>query len=264
MSRKPLIKTAKQIDSIRQAGKILSQLLVIVAHAAQPWVTLQSLEQLAQDFLDKQWVIGSFKWFEWFPANLCLSVNDCVVHGIPDNTVLKIWDLLKIDCGVTYQGGIADAAVSIIVWGKKFNPAWTKLITATKQALDAWIQQIVPKKSCMAYAQTVQKTMLKHNCSIIKWLTGHGVGTEVHEAPHLYNRPHQSMEEIKWTPGRVIALEPITAVRSTDFKHKPHNERNLYTTKGDLWAQREYTLAIHEEGIEILAGIENESVLYLK
>lgn len=261
MSKKIIIKTADQIEKIRHAGKLLNELLLLTAAGAQPWVTLSALEDKAQLFLDANGVNWAFKWYNWFPANLCLSVNDCVVHGIPDETVLEAGDLLKIDVWVTYMGYLADAAISIIVWGKKHNPQWAKLIMATKQALDKWVQQIVPWRSCMPYAQTVQKTMLQHNCSVIKNLTGHGVWTDVHEAPHLYNRPHQSMQELKRTPGRVVALEPITAVRSTDFKTKPHNERNLYTTKGDLGAQREYTIAIHEDGIEILAGIEDESLL---
>lgn len=261
MSKKILIKTALQIEKIRHAGSILNKLLLLTAQAAQAGVTLQFLEDLAQAFLDKQGVTWSFKGYNWFPANLCLSVNDCVVHGIPDQTILKNGDLLKIDVWVTYEWYIADAAISIIIGGKKHNPQWAKLISATKESLDKWIQEIIPWRPCMPYAQTVQKTLLKHNCSVIKNLTGHGVGVEVHEAPHLYNRPHQSMQDMRWTPGRVVALEPITAIRSTDFKTKPHNERNLYTTKGDLGAQREYTIAIHEDGIEILAWIQDDSLL---
>lgn len=262
MAKKIYIKTAQQIDAIRHAWTLLNQLLVLVARAAQPGVSLLALEDIADKYLTEHKVTWSFKGFNWFPANLCLSVNDCVVHGIPDRTFLKTGDLLKIDCGVTYQGYIADAAVSIIIWGKKTNASWTKLIAATKQALDAWVTQIAPWKSCMPFAQTVQKTLLKHTCAVIKNLTGHGVGIEVHEAPHLYNRPHHSMQELRWTPGRVVALEPITALRSTDFKEKTGNTRNLYTNKGDLWAQREYTIAIHESSIEILAGIVDEQVLY--
>ncbi len=262
MTKKIIIKTAQQIDQIRQAGRLLNQLLVLTAQAAQPWVTWLFLESLAEEFLEKNGVTWSFKWYNGFPTNLCLSVNDCVVHGIPDETILKTGDLVKIDVGVTYQWYIADAAVSIIIGGKKTNTSWAKLISATKQALDKWIQEIVPGKPCMAYAQTVQKILLQNNCAVIKNLTGHGVGTDVHEGPHLYNRPHQSMQDHKRTPGRVVALEPITALRSTDFKEKPGNDRNLYTTKGDLWAQREYTIAIHEDSIEILAWIQDESLLY--
>jgi methionyl aminopeptidase len=261
MSKKIIIKTPQQIENIRQAGKLLNELLVLIAREAQPWVALITLEEMAQAFMDKHSVTWAFKWFDGFPANLCLSVNDCVVHGIPDSTILATGDLLKIDSGVVYKWGIADAAVSIIVGGKKHNAPWAKLINATKQALDTGMKEIIPGRSCMPFAQAVQKKMLQHNCAVIKNLTGHGVGNEVHEAPHLYNRPHASMSALHRTPWRVVALEPITAIRSTDFKTKPHNERNIYTTKGDLGAQREYTIAIHADGIEILAGIEDESLL---
>lgn len=263
MSKKIYTKTAWQIDAVRRAGKHLNTILLLVAHAAQPGVTWNELEAIAAAYLKEHNLIGSFKWFNGFPTNLCLSVNDCVVHGIPDEVPLKAGDCLKIDCGVTYQWGIADAAISLIVWWPKHNKSWYHLIQTTKNALDAWVATIRPNWSCLPFAQTVQKTMLQGNCAIIKNLTWHGVGIEVHEWPHLYNRPHQSMQTLTWKPGWVVALEPITAIRSTDFKEKPGNERNLYTVKWDYGAQREYTIAIHDDKIEILAGIEDEKSVYI-
>lgn len=261
MSKKIHIKTPIQIAAIREAGKILNELLILTAKSAKVGISLEALEKQADSFLKSKGVRWSFKGYNWFPANLCLSVNDCVVHGIPDETVLKNWDLLKIDAGVTYEWYIADAAISMIVWGNTKNPQWAKLITTTKASLDAWLAMIYPWTSCMGFAKTVQKMMLSGWCSIIKNLTGHGVGIDVHEAPHIYNRPHPSMEQIKWIPGRVVALEPITAEKSSDFKEKKWNKRNLYTTKGDFWGQREYTIAITESGYELLAGITDIAVL---
>lgn len=90
---------------------------------------------------------------------------------------------------------------------------------------------------------------------MIKQLTGHGVGTSVHEGPYIYNRPNATVKELTFEPGMVVALEPITAERSSDYTERPGNHRNLYTSKGDLGAQREYTVAITDDGVEILAGV---------
>lgn len=261
MTKQPIIKTPAQIAAIREAGKYLNELLILIAQLALPGTVLLDLEASAQSFLDKHQLVWSFKWYNGFPANLCLSVNDCVVHGIPDKTILKPGDLLKIDAGVTYNQGIADAAISIVIWWDQKNQHAAHLIRTTKQSLDRGIEQIHPHTSCLAFSKTVQKTLIQGGCSIIKSLTGHGVGVAVHEPPHLYNRPHESMNTLRRQPWRVVALEPITALKSSDFKEKPGNKRNLYTSKGDLWAQREYTLTITDHSYEILAGIIDRHLL---
>lgn len=256
MFKKPIIKTQQQISNIAEAGKWHNELLHLLMKASQPGTTLLEIEAQAQRFLDINNLTWSFKWYNWFPANCCLSVNDCVVHGIPDETVLKAWDLLKIDVWVTYNECISDAAVSIIIWGDTHNALWADLIKATKQSLDLWIKTLKPWSTFIQYWSTVQKTLKKAWFSVIKNLTGHGVGVDVHEAPSIYNWPHRSLKKMTIRPWMVIALEPITAVKSSDFIHGTTNERNVYTEYWDLWAQREYTIAITENGYEILAWLQ--------
>lgn len=134
--KKATIKTPEQINNIRIAGKFHNELLLILRDAAKAGVSLLELEQIAADFLKKHNLKGSFKGYNGYPANLCLSVNDCVVHGIPDRYVLKNGDVLKIDLGVSYKGCMTDAAITVIVGGEHANPEAAGLIEATKSGLD--------------------------------------------------------------------------------------------------------------------------------
>lgn len=255
MWQKIIIKTPAQIENLRHSGKLLTELLHILYDACKPGVSLLDLENIAQNFMDTNKVTGAFKWYQWFPANLCTSVNDCVVHGIPDNYILKNGDLLKIDCGVVYKKAISDSAISIVIGGDHTNPTAAKLVQDTKDALDYGLQFIKPGAKVHDYSSNVFKFLKERNTSVIKVLTGHGVGVELHEPPYIHNRPHPETKKTMLRPWMVIAIEPITALWSTDYTDRPGNERNLYTSKWDLGAQREYMILITETGHEILAGI---------
>lgn len=226
----------------------------MIGEASKPWVQLLELEKMAQRYLDNHNLKGSFKWYNGFPANLCLSNNDCVVHGIPDSTILQAGDVLKIDIWVTYKWWIADAATTVIVGWDHTNPEWKKLIETTKLSLDEWIKHLIPHCNALKFSQTVYNTMKSRGFNIIKTLTGHGVGVEVHEWPSMFNYPEKSMKKVVLKPWMVLALEPITAIRSDNYIEWS-NGWNLYTKHGDLGAQWEYTIAVNENGIEILAGV---------
>lgn len=255
MSKTIRLKTPQEIELIRIAGKHLNQILLATHAHAAPWVQLIELEQIAQQYLDTHNLIWAFKWYGWFPANLCLSVNNCVVHGIPDTTILKDWDLLKIDCWVIYQGMIADAAVSKIIWWAEKNPQGHALMVATKQCLDHAITKIKNGYWLYAFGREIEQHLNQSGFTMIHSLTGHGVGHEVHEAPSIYNYPDPKLQQKSFKTGMVVAIEPITAITSTSFIEKSHIPRNLYTSKGDLWCQWEYTLAVTDAGIDILAWI---------
>lgn len=256
MSKKIIYKTPQQIAHIRESGKYLTQLLHLIREHALPGVSLLELEEQAETFIRKHHLKGAFKGYGGFPANLCLSVNDCVVHGIPDATILKPGDLLKIDAWINYKEGISDAAISIVIGGESTNDTGAHLARTTKSALDKGVQKVWPGISLIDYAQAVFDEITDNGCSIIKNLTGHGVGVDVHEWPTIYNWPNTLAQQETFQPNMVVALEPITAITSTRFVEHPHQEWNLYTDHGDLWAQREYTVLITENWIEILAWVQ--------
>lgn len=257
MSQKIIYKTPQQIANIRESGKYLTELLLLIQSEAKPWVSGIELEEIAQAFLDKNNITWAFKNYEWFPANLCFSNNECVVHGVPDETILKEGDLLKIDAGVDYLGGISDAAISFVIWWTWINKKADHLVMSTKGALDHGLSVVKPWHSLFKYGKAVYEYLAKRKCSVIKNLTGHGVGVEVHEGPRIYNRTNGEMQKYTFEKDMVVALEPITAIKSNVYKEKPWVQRNLYTKKGDLWAQREYTIVITEKGYEILAWVKN-------
>lgn len=119
---KNLIKTPEQIRNITDSCAYLTEMLIYLREHTKAGMSLLEVEELSQNWLDKRDLKGAFKGYEGFPANLCLSVNDCVVHGIPDETVLKNGDLLKIDTGVLYKKGISDACISMIIGDESLNP----------------------------------------------------------------------------------------------------------------------------------------------
>jgi len=255
-SRKIIYKTPEQINNIRKSGRYLTELLGILYDEVSVGVSLLDLENIAEDFMIKNKIKGAFKWYSWFPANLCLSVNDCVVHGIPDDYILKSGDLLKVDCGVTYQKWISDAAFSIVVGGELANPAAHGLIVSTKNALDQSLKShVVPNKMIYNFSRSVQQYIKADGFAVIQNLTWHGVWVAVHEAPHIYNYPHPDTKKAFFKENMVVALEPITALSSRDTIEKSGNPRNLYTQNGDLWAQWEYTILITANGYEILAWL---------
>jgi methionyl aminopeptidase len=251
-----IIKTPSEIQAMRESGQYLTEILQILRDAAQSWVSLLELDQIAELYCKKHNIKASFRGHQWFPNHVCLSLGDCLVHGIPDATVLKDGDFLKIDMGITHKGMISDAAVSVVIGWDHTNPLAQDLSLITKQALDRGIVLLWPWVSVYDWGKQIEQYMSQHHYSVIHSLCGHGVGRKLREPPFIYNYADQEGKKTKFRPGMIVALEPITAVTSTDYRTKGKNTWNLYTTDGDLGCQREYTLLITENGCEVLAGVQ--------
>ena len=249
-----IIKTPQQIESIKTSGKYLNELLRIIFDKAQAWVSLMELENIAEAFMKQHDIKGAFKNYEGFPCNLCLSVNDGVVHGIPDNYVLQNGDVLKIDAGVTYKWWISDSAITKIIWWEMANPLGYALAQATFNALNHAMKEVKPGAPVFNYSNAMSNFIKKTGFSLILKLTGHGVGVKVHEAPHIYNYPRKDTKKIFFKPGMVLAFEPITAITSTDFEHRD-SAWNLYCKNSDLGAHREYTIVVTENWYEMISWI---------
>jgi len=251
---KIIYKTASEIQLLREWWVYHNELLQLLYEKAIAGVRLSQLEKIASDYLISHKIKSAFKWFHWFPAQTCLSVNNCLVHGIPDEYTLKNGDLLKIDIGIIYKGMVTDAAVSKIIGGHQTNKAAAELMRTTKAALDNSLEMIKPWVSLMEYGRKVESLVVEKWCSIVRSLTWHGVGKWVHEDPWVANYADHRLRHITFKPGMVLALEPITAEHSTDYIVHT-NKRNLITKHGDLWCQREYTVVVTEKWVEILAGL---------
>lgn len=251
-----IIKTKEQIDNIRKSWQYLNELLYLIKDNCKAWVSLIELENIAQKFMDKNNIKWAFKWYDGFPTNLCLSVNDCVVHGIPDDYILKNWDLLKVDSGVIYNKWISDSAFAVVIWWEMANPLAYELTKVTKNALDLALEKVGPDKFIYEYSKEVYNIIKNKWFNVIKCLTGHGVGVRVHEKPNIYNRPHPESKNQKFLPWMIVCFEPITAIKSEEIILRWDNERNLYCKKWDLWSHWEYMVLITDDWYEILSGIE--------
>jgi methionyl aminopeptidase len=248
-----LIKNLEEIKKIRQAGKILSAVLKKLASEAKPGVTLLELDDLARQLIIAAGAQPAFLGYrpdgakEKFPYTLCTSLNEIIVHGKPSDYRLQPGDLLKLDLGVNYQGGIADAAVSLPIG--KVPEKVLHLLKITKNALKEAIRAVKPGHTVGDIGFAVERTATRGNVKVIEGLTGHGVGRALHEDPVIYNygKPGTGLvlEE-----GMVLAIEPMTSLTTTQAIQLPDD--SFVTADKSVAAHFEHTVLVTAKGAEIL------------
>ncbi|KKU11928.1 MAG: Methionine aminopeptidase [Parcubacteria group bacterium GW2011_GWB1_45_7] len=247
------IKSEKQIDNIRKSGIILSATLKELAKQVKPGVKPVDLDMLARELIEKKGGTPAFLGYKPegalypFPFALCVSVNEVIVHGRPSDNPLKEGDIVTLDLGVDWQGGISDSAITIPV-GKITKEA-QHLIELTSRALDKAIDEVKPGKTVGDIGHAVEKTVRLGGLNIVDGLTGHGVGEKVHEDPVIYNfgEPNTGME---LKPGMVIAIEPMVSMGGKGIKQLADD--SFVTSDGSLSAQFEHTVLVTSGGNEIL------------
>lgn len=248
-----LIKTENQIEKIRQSGKILNSVLRELKNVAKPGLTLLELDKLAFNLIKEKGGKPAFLGYKpygaikKFPYTLCASVNDTIVHGLPSSYKLVSGDVLKLDLGVDWQGGITDAAVTVPI-GKVPKVALS-LIKATKDALIEAIKVVKDGHTLGDIGHAVQRTVERNDFKIIEGLTGHGVGNAVHEDPAIYNYG-QPGKGLHLRAGMVIAIEPMTSL-STERAVQLQDD-SFVTADGSLSAHFEHTILVTLKGAEVL------------
>lgn len=247
------LKKDKDIGLLQQSGNILAEILHLLEKEAREGVKLSDLDTYAREEIERRGASPSFLGYQPegahtpYPASICASINEQVVHGLPNGRILKKGDVLKIDLGVTYKGMITDAAITKII-GSAGKDA-DRLLSTTKKALNAAIKVCEPGNTLGDIGYAIAKTAEKGECTVIEGLTGHGVGFYLHEDPTVWNygAPGQGM---KLVPGLVIAIEPMLSLGSGSIRHEKDDS---YTTKDkSLSAQFEKTIAITKNGHIIL------------
>ncbi|MEO0092274.1 MAG: type I methionyl aminopeptidase [candidate division WOR-3 bacterium] len=244
------IKSQKEIEKIRVAGKIVAQTIDYINHHLKPEMTLVEIEKLCDDFIRKQNAIPAFKGYRGFPASVCISLNEEVVHGIPDNRKVKLGDLVKIDIGVYKDGYYADAATTIPVG--KIRPEVQKLICVTEQALYLGIKQAYAGNRIGDISFAIQKFVESNGFSVVRELSGHGVGIELHEEPMIPNYGIAG-KGIELKPGMTLAIEPMVNMGTYEVITLKNNW-TVVTKDGLPSAHFEHTILITETAPEILTA----------
>jgi methionyl aminopeptidase len=242
------IKSPREIELMRRSGKVTSKTLGALMRAVRPGMTTRELDRLAEQSIRSMGGIPTFKGYNGFPATICTSVNDQVVHGIPGDYVLVDGDLLSIDIGTTLDGYVSDSAVTVPVGA--ITPEAERLMKVTQECLMLAIAQMVPGNHLSDIGHAVQQHAEANGYGVVRDLVGHGIGTKMHEEPQVPNFGPTG-QGIALRPGLVLAVEPM-------INEGAHPVRTLadgwtvVTADGKLAAHFEHTIAVTDEGPRIL------------
>lgn len=245
---KTQVKTAVEIANMRTSGQILAEILHIVAAATVPGVTTKQLDEIAARELKNRGAKAAFLGYQGFPASICISVNDEIVHGIPGQRVIKEGDLVGLDFGVSYEGMITDSAVTVAVGEITKNAQ--RLLDYVQRALSAGIGVLKDGVRVGDIGAAIEEQLVAGNLKVIESLGGHGVGHIVHEDPIILNFGTKGTGEVL-KAGMTIALEPIASLGTHDAELAQDGWTYL-TEDGSLSAQFEHTILITQDGAEIL------------
>ncbi len=242
------IKTSREIELLRQAGKIVGDTHHFLEPYLKPGITTKELDLLAEDYIRKQNATPSFKGLYGFPGSVCISVNEEVVHGIPGNRKLKEGDIVSIDIGACYKGYHGDSAWSYPVG--KVNSEKAYLLEHTEKALMEGLMVIHDGCRVGDIGYAISKYAEAHNLGVVKELVGHGVGSSVHEEPDVpnYGKPHTG-PILK--AGMVIAVEPMLNLGTANV-FILDDDWTIVTADDKPSAHFEHTVLVTEDGYEIL------------
>jgi methionyl aminopeptidase len=236
-------KTEEEIELLRENAIIVSKTLAEVGRHVAPGVTTAQLNKLADEFIRSHGAVPSFLGYEGFPAALCMSVNDVVVHGFPSDYVLKEGDIVSVDCGTLYKGYNGDSAYTFPVG--EVDAETRKLLDVTKASLYKGIEQAVAGNRTGDIGYAVQSYAESYGFSVVRELEGHGLGTKMHEEPGVPNYGRQG-HGARLADGLVICIEPMIcaggrgvylarngwAVHTADHKNAAHYELTVVVRKG--------------------------------
>ena len=250
-------KSSREIDKMAAAGVVVAETLELLRTEARPGVTTGDLDRLAERHIRRRGGIPTFKGFRGFPASICASPNDMIVHGIPGAYTLVDGDILTVDVGVTLKGFVADSAVTLAVG--EIGADRRALLLACQASLMAAIDACVPGNRLSDIGHAVQTTAEGAGFSVVRQLVGHGIGRSMHEDPQVPNYgPPGKGQELK--EGMVFAIEPMITAGSWDIR-VDDDEWSIYTTDGSMAAHFEHTVAVTADGPRVLTRIDGKSVV---
>ncbi|MCE7043683.1 type I methionyl aminopeptidase [Dyadobacter sp. CY312] len=237
------LKTEEEINLIKVSAQVLGKAHAEVAQWVKPGVATKKLDTIAEQYIRDNGGIPSFKGFNNFPASLCISVNEVVVHGFPSNYILKDGDIVSIDCGVKLNGFHSDSAYTYPIG--EVSKEVMDLLTATKRSLYKGIEQAFDGQRMGDLSFAVQNYVEERGYTVVRELVGHGVGRDLHEGPEVPNYGKRG-KGIRLKEGMVIAIEPMInlgtksvmqerdgwTIRTSDRKYSAHFEHTVVVRKG--------------------------------
>ena len=245
------IKSAREIETMRQAARIVATVLKEISELVEPGMTTQDLDAHAEKRIREMGATPSFKGYHGFPASICASVNDEVVHGIPNpKKVIRAGDVLKVDTGAYFEGFHGDSCITIPV-GKVSSKA-ERLIRVAEEALYKGIEQVKAGNTLLDIAGAVEDHVKANGFSVVEDYTGHGVGRNLHEEPSVFNFRTNAMPNVKLKAGMTLAIEPILNEGSKHTRTL-RDRWTVVTVDRSLSAQFEHTVLVTEDGYEILS-----------
>jgi methionyl aminopeptidase len=242
-------RSRREIECIRQAGVIVAEVLELCSRLAAPGVTTAALDREAEALIRERGGIPLFKGYRGFPASICASVNEEVVHGIPGERELAEGDILSVDVGVRHGAYCADAAVTVPVG--VIAPEAIRLMTICREALAKGIAAIEPGMRLSTLSGAIQKYAESQGCSVVRDYTGHGIGREMHEDPQIPNFVSGTIRDVTLPEGCVLAIEPMVNAGGAAVRRLA-NGWTVVTQDGSLSAHFEHTVAMTADGPVVL------------
>jgi len=245
------IKSAREIAIMREASRIVATVLREILEMAAPGMTTGDLDRHAEQRIRAMGATPSFKGYHGFPASICASINNEVVHGIPSaKRVIRSGDLLKVDTGAYYEGYHGDSCVTICV-GEGVPEQGRSLSQVAQESLMKGLATVKAGSSLLDLAAAVQDHVVAHGYAVVEDYTGHGVGRNLHEEPSVFNYRTRDLPNMTLRPGMTLAVEPILNAGTKDCRTLK-DRWTVVTVDGSLSAQWEHTIAVTSDGCEIL------------
>jgi methionyl aminopeptidase len=244
------IKSEREIEIMRQAAKIVATVLKEISEIVQPGMTTADLDAYAEKRIREMGATPSFKGYHGFTGSICSSLNNEVVHGIPNpKKVIFAGDVLKVDTGAYYEGFHGDSCITIGVG--QVTPAAAKLIRVAEETLYKGIEQVKEGAYLLDIAGAIEDHVIANDYSVVEDFTGHGVGRNLHEEPSVFNFRTREMPNVKLRAGMTLAIEPIVNAGSK-FTRILSDRWTAVTVDNALSAQFEHTVLVTADGYEIL------------
>jgi methionyl aminopeptidase len=246
-----IVKSSREIEQLKRSNAIVAEVFEKLKKMIEPGITTKELDQVAEEYILLKGGRPAFKGYRGFPATLCISINEEVVHGIPGQRRLKEGDIISLDVGVNFVGYFGDAAITLPVG--EVDPEAKRLLEVTEKALYIGIEKAKRGNRLFDISYAIQRWVESHGFSVVRDFVGHGIGKDLHEEPQIPNfgAPHQGPRLEK---GMVFALEPMVNEGTYEVRILSDGW-TVVTADGKRSAHFEHTVAITEDGAEILSAL---------